>query len=40
MMTLRSIACSDVSSLSHIEIPMTYSQLQWNQENWNCLDKF
>jgi hypothetical protein len=39
VMTLRSIACSDVSSLGHIEIPMTHPQLQCNQENWDCLEK-
>jgi hypothetical protein len=38
VMTLRSIACSDISSLGHIEIPKTHPQLQHNQENWDCLD--
>jgi hypothetical protein len=39
VMPLRSIACSDVSSLGHIWIPMTHPQLQCSQENWDCLDK-
>jgi hypothetical protein len=28
-----------VSSLGHVEIPMTHPQFQCNQENWDCLDK-
>jgi hypothetical protein len=39
VMTSRSIACPEVSSLSHIEIPMTYLQLRCSQEHWDCLDK-
>jgi hypothetical protein len=39
VMASRSSACSDFSSLDHIEIPMTYPQLQCNQENWDSLDK-
>jgi hypothetical protein len=35
VMTLRSIACSDFSSLGHVEIPITHPQLQCNQENWD-----
>jgi hypothetical protein len=35
VMTLRSIACSDVLSLGHIEITITHPQLQCNQETWN-----
>jgi hypothetical protein len=33
VMTLRSIACYDVSSQGHVEIPMTHLQLQCNQKN-------
>jgi hypothetical protein len=39
VLNLRSIACSHVSSLWHIEIPMTHLQLQCIQGNWDCLDK-
>jgi hypothetical protein len=39
VMTLRFISCSDVSSLGHIEIPMTHIQLQSKLGNWDDLDK-